>query len=84
MECNDVPQDEIERQLDEPIEYVKAKTDVELINAGEKIIIDDVNEDHLAYISVYKSADEGQAKIYAINKRMQAYMMSGQKQAVQQ
>jgi hypothetical protein len=73
LDCNGMEQWQIDNALDEPVEYIKALIDVELINSNKDVMpIEDPLEDHQAYLSVYQQANENKYKQNAVIKRIQA------------
>ncbi len=65
-------------------EEEQARLDVELLNRNEEVWkIQDINEDHWAYLMIYDQAIDTEAKQKAIKARMKAYVLSGQSSKVQ-
>ncbi len=65
-------------------EEEQARLDVELLNRNEDVWkIQEINEDHWAYLMIYDQAKDTEAKQKAIKARMKAYVLSGQSSKVQ-
>jgi len=65
--------------IDQSVEEVQAREDLELINRNEMPKqCENPQEDHRTYVVIYQSAIDTPAKWKAIEQRMRLYMISGQ------
>lgn len=80
FKLNWVEKDEVMLMVPPSVEEMRAMEDIELLNANEEVWpIEDMNEDHLTYIYIYKRALDTDAKRKAVAARQQAYILSWQK-----
>lgn len=75
---------EIEIECPLEPEEVKAKEDLILLNRDILVEIEDMNEDHLTYLVIYRTWFQTKANALACRAREQAYMMSGQAATMRQ
>ena len=84
FKLNWIDKDEVMIMVPPSIEEMKAMEDIELLNMNEEVWdIDDMDEDHLTYIYIYKRALDTDAKRKAISARQKAYILSWQKNTQQ-
>lgn len=86
MEAQWLNEYDIEDLLDEPLELIQGKLDVALINNNEEVKreIDVMNEDHQAYLNIYRTAKDNKRKRSAITKRLMAQVEKKKAMWVQQ